>query len=578
VLDDLHIHPLGTARVKAAARAFIERHFGENDLAAVIYTSGRGDAGQEFTNNRRLLLAAIDRFMGAKIRSSTLDRLDEYQRQRSMPRMDEENRRIKDPNLMERGYKARSTLDSLKNLSEFLAGVRGRRKALIFVSEGIDYDIHDPFNNADATTIIDASRDAIAAATRSNVSIYALDPRGLTAMGDEGIEVTSLPEDPSYGITQTSMLDELRMAQNSLRTLSEETGGFAAVNRNDFQGAFERVVRENSTYYMLGYYPTNDRRDGRFRKIEVRVKRPGLQVRSRKGYVAPRGRAPETKSADTAKASAAMRDAMNSPLPIATVGMSVFAVPFKGTAPNAAVAIALEIAAGEFAYAEKNGSFVNDLEVGFTAVDSKGKLYRGDRNTINLTLKPDTLQRVKARGFRVISQMDLPPGRYQLRVAAAESGGKSGSVLSDLEVPDFYKQPLTMSGIALTAASAGQTPTARSKDPLGDFLPGPATAAREFQRGDELAVFAEIYENAPGAPAHKLEITMTVRADDGRVVLQNQEERNSTELKGGRGGYGFTTRLPLADFAPGSYVLHVEARSRAGNDKGVGRDVQFRVR
>ena len=574
VLDDLHINPLRTARVKAAARRFIERHFGVNDLAAIVYTSGRSDAGQEFTNNRRLLLAAIDRFSGRKLRSSTLDRLEQY---RSTQGMRQQGERVDDPNLAERGYQARNTLDSLKSLADFLSGVRGRRKAMLFISEGIDYDIHDVFTNRDATTIIDASREAIGAATRANVSIYSIDPRGLSAMGEEGIEVDSFPDDPSTGITSTSMLDELRLSQDSLRTLSEETGGFAAVNRNDFDGAFERVVADNSTYYLLGYYPSNDRRDGRFRKIEVRVRRPGLQVRSRKGYAAPRGRAPETRPAGP-NTSLAMRDAMNSPLPMSGIGMSVFAAPFKGTAPNAAVAIAVEVDAGKFKYADKNGMAANDLEVGFSAVDAKGKAYPGERNTINLTLKPDTLARVKARGFRVVSQIDLPPGRYQLRVASAESSGQSGSVLYDLEVPDFYKAPLTMSGLAITSTTAGQTPTARSKDPLKDFLPAPPTASREFLRSEELALFAEFYENAPGAPAHKIDITTTVRAEDGRVVMQNQEERSSTELQGGRGGYGFSARLPLTDLAPGTYVIHVEAKSRTASEKGVGRDVQIRVR
>ena len=576
VLDDLHIHALRTSRVKAAARRFIEQHFGSNDLAAIVYTSGRTDAGQEFTNNRRLLLAAVDRFMGRKMRSATLDRLDTYRSQQGMS--DEAAKRVGDPNIMERGHHARNALESVKNLAEFLAGIRGRRKALLFISEGVDYDIADPFNNRDATLVLDASREAIGSATRANVSIYAIDPRGLTTMGEEGIEVDSFPQDPAYGIGPTSMLDELRLSQDSLRTLAEETGGFAAVNRNDFDGAFERVVRENSTYYMLGYYSSNERRDGRFRKIEVRVKRPGLQVRSRKGYAAPRGRVPETKTADGAKISAALRDAMNSPLPMSGVGVSVFAAPFKGTAPNATVAIAVEVAASEFNFVEKNGAFANDLEVGFTAVDTKGKVYSGDRNTINLTLKPDSLAAVKARGFRVISQMELPPGRYQLRVAAAESGGKAGSVLYDLDVPDFHKLPLVMSGIAITSAAASQTRTARAKDPLRDFLPGPPIAIREFPRGDELALFAEIYENDQRSAAHKVDITTTVRADDGRVVLQNQEERASTELKGGRGGYGFTMRFPLADFAPGIYVIHVEAKSRAAPDKGVGRDVQITVR
>lgn len=574
VLDDLHTHPLRAQRVKAAVRRFIQRNFGANDIAAIVHTSGRSDASQEFTNSPRLLLAAVDKFSGRKVRSSTLERLDEYYRTQGTRQQGE---RIGDPADMERGYQARLTLDSIKKLAEYMAGIRGRRKALLLVSEGIDYDITDVFNNRDASTVIDSTRDAIATATRSNVSIYSVDPRGLTTMGDETIEVGSFPDDPTTGISSTSLNDELRLSQDSLRTLAEETGGFAAVNSNDFSTAFERIVRDNSTYYLLGYYPANDRRDGRFRKIDVRVKQPGLRVRSRKGYVAPRGRAPETKV--EAGVSAALRDAMNSPLPMTEIPMAVVAVPFKGTAPNATVALAVELQAGLFDYTEKNGVFSNKLEIGFTAVDAQGKMRPGDRNTIDLTLKPETLARVKAGGFRVVSAIDVPPGRYQLRVAAAESSGKGGSVLYDLEVPDFFKSPLTMSGIALTAASAGQTLTARPKDSLGTVLPGPLTTRREFGRNDEIALFAEVYENAAGAPAHKIDITTTVRTDEGRVVLQSQEERASTELQGGRGGYGYTTRIPLKDFAPGTYVIHVEARSRAaGAETGIGRDVQITVR
>jgi VWFA-related protein len=574
VLDDLHIHPLRTPRVKAAAKLFIERHFAANDLAAIVYTSGRSDAGQEFTNNKRLLLAAVDRFMGRKLRSSTLERLDQYRNTQGMRSSGE---RVDDPTLAERGFNARNALEGVRNLAEFLAGVRGRRKAMLFISEGIDYDIHDVFSNRDASTIIDSSRDAIGAATRANVAIYSIDPRGLTSLGDEGIEVDSFPDDPTTGISSTSMMGELRLAQDSLRTLSDETGGFAAVNRNDFNGAFERVVRENSTYYVLGYYPTNDRRDGRFRKIEVHVKRPGVQVRSRRGYQAPRGRAPDNKTA-AASAPAAIREGVNSPVPMAGIGMKAFAAAFKGNAPNAAVAIAVEIEAGAFPYVEKNGTFTNNLDVAIAAFDAKGKTYPMQTMPIPLAFKPDMLERVKANGFRVISQVDLPPGRYQLRIGASDATGRVGSVFYDLEVPDFYKAPFTMSGLAITSASAGQTPTARAKDALKDFLPAAPTARREFRRGDELALFAEIYENAPGAPAHKVDITTTVRSDQGRVLFQNQEERNSTELQGGRGGYGYTTRVPLTDLEPGVYVIHVEAKSRAASERGAGRDVQILVR
>ncbi|TMJ93018.1 MAG: VWA domain-containing protein [Actinobacteria bacterium] len=565
VLDDLHTHPLRTQLVKAAARRFIERNFGANDIAAVVHTSGRSDAGQDFTANRRMLLGSVDRFMGNSLRSGTLERLDEFNRQSFGGQPVD---KINDPTDMERGFHARNTIDTLKKLADFMAGIRGRRKAMLFISEGIDYDTTDVFNNRSASMILDSVRDAVGAATRANVSIYGIDPRGLK----------SFPDDQKLGINLSAMQNALRLSQDSLRTLSEETGGFAVVNRNDFGTAFDRIVRENSAYYVLGFYPTNEKRDGRFRKLEVRVKRPGLRVRSRRGYLAPRGRAPETKGPPNV--SVAMRDALSSPLPMHGVPMTVFAAPFKGTAPNATVSLTLELEAGLFQYAEKDGAFTNLLETGVTAVDAKGKVFPGQRQTVTLAFKPDTLSRVKSRGFRVLSQVDLPPGRYQLRVAAAESGGKSGSVLYDLEVPDFYKPPIAMSGLVLTSASAGQAPTAAGKqDPVLAALPAPPTTAREFARGDELALFTEIYENAPGATPHKLDITTTMRAEDGRVVLQNREERASTELQGGRGGYGYLTRIPLKDYAPGLYVIHVEGRSRtSGDERGVGRDIQIRIR
>ena len=106
------------------------------------------------------------------------------------------------------------------------------------------------------------------------------------------IEIQSFPDDPTLGLDSTALHNEVRLGQDSLRVLSDETGGFAVVNTNDISGAFQRLVEENSSYYVLGYYPANERRDGRFRKIEVRVNKPGLTVRARRGYVAPRGRAP----------------------------------------------------------------------------------------------------------------------------------------------------------------------------------------------------------------------------------------------------------------------------------------------
>jgi VWFA-related protein len=580
VLDDLHTSFTNTPRVKLALRQFIERSFGTNDLAAVVYTSGRGQDGQDFTNNPRLLLAAIDKFIGRNLPSATAERFGATGRSCAPASLS--GTRISatlDPCEAERGFHARTSMSSIRKLAEFMAGVRGRRKAMLLISEGISYDVNDVFNNRSANIVLDETRDAIAAATRGNVVIYAIDPRGLDVLDDAAIG--GIPEEMRNDSPARGLLSELQLSQNSLRTITAETGGFAALNRNDFSDAFARIVRENSSYYVLGYYPSNDRRDGRFRRIDVRVKRPGLQVRSRRGYVAPRGRAPETARADATAAPAlvAANEALGSPIPVGGVPITVFAAPYKGTAPNASVVMAIELDVNAFRFTEGNGTMNGRAEVTFTAGDLQGKVRGSGRHTLDLTLRPETLARAKERGLRVITGVDLPPGRYQLRVAAGEEGGRAGSVLYDIDVPDFSRGALTMSGVSVTSALAAQTPTVLPKNPLGDFLPGPAVTTREFARDDELALFAEFYENAPGAPAHRFDITTTLRADGGRVVYQDTDERSSTELQGAQGGYGYTARVPLRDVEPGLYVLRVEGRSRlAGREIAVGRDIQILVR
>ena len=267
VLDDLHTSALRSNRTKVAARQFIEKYIGSNDLAAVVYTGGRTDASQDFTTNQRLLLQAVDKFMGRKLRSSTMNKVDDYFRSAGTPNAGAKPVDLDDK---ERGFLARNALETIRNLAQYLGNIRGRRKALVMFSEGIDYDINNVFENTDATLVMDTTREVIAAATRANVAVYGVDPRGLTSAGDDLIEVQSFPDDTSVGLGTGSMFNEVRMAQDSLRVLSEETGGFAVVNRNDFANAFQRIVDDNSAYYVMGYYSTNDRRDGRFRKIEVK--------------------------------------------------------------------------------------------------------------------------------------------------------------------------------------------------------------------------------------------------------------------------------------------------------------------
>jgi len=572
VVDDLHTYFGRTPRVRAAARQFIQQHLGANDLMAVVHTAGPSDASQEFTTNKRLLLAAVDRTLGRKLDSATVTKTEEYFRTQSFRRQTGDP--LTDPVDVERQTNARQSLNALRNIAEWFSTVRGRRKAILFVSEGIDYDITD-FANTGASLIMDSTRETLAAAARGNVSIYGIDPRGLTGLADQSIEVGSFPDDTSLGLGNQSIQNELRLSQSSLRELSDDTGGFAVVNKDDFSTAFDRIVRDNSSYYAMAYYPPSDKA-GKFHKIEVRVRRPDLRVRARQGYVTPKPASPVKEKSPAGATNTLitpkLREVLDSPLPVSGLAMKVFATPFKGVAPNASVLLGVELRGRDLRLDP-----ADKVAVTYAVVDIEGKIRAGATEVLAMTLRPETKTRVAASGLRLLKRLDLPPGRYQVRVAAHDpGGGNAGSVVADLEVPDFAKLPFSMSGVAVTSAPAAPEPTVRPDEPLQQVMPGPPVAARAFPPNDELALFVEVYDN-DGSKPHKVDITTTVTSDEGKVMIKAEEARDSSELQGRRGGYGFAARLALKDLPPGPYVLTVSARSRLGDTPPAERQVPFTV-
>ena len=133
-----------------------------------------------------------------------------------------------------------------------------------------------------------------------------------------------------------------------------------------------------------------------------------------------------------------------------------------------------------------------------------------------------------------------------------------------------------MSGLVLTSGAASRVPTVRPDEELRSVLPAPPMGSRIFPVGDELGLFVEIYDNAAASP-HKVDITTTVTADEGKVMFKTEDVRDASELQGKSGGYGYSTRVPLKGLTPGLYVLKVEARSRLGQGPTTDRQVQFRI-
>jgi VWFA-related protein len=588
VLDDLDISPLRTAEAKQAARQFIEQYFTDRDLAAVVHTSGRAgtsgasDASQDFTSNRQLLLAAIDKFMGRRLRSQELEKVDEYEKEQiakalGIPAFPKNVGSGGHPGVnlsdAERGQRALAVLETLKSVTEFLSGVRGRRKALVMFSEGIDYVEDDPFAMRMVTDVVRATREVIDMAARSNVNFYTIDPRGLPGLsGFVGMRGSGMPESQ----TPVKLLEELQKSQDSLRTLAEQTGGFAALTSNSFASAFERIVDHNSRYYMLGYAPLEHPRDGRFHKIEVRVRRSGVRAVARKGYSIPRPtgsderverEAARRNMVDGKLGSLELRRALDTPLPQSGgLDLSVHAAPFKNTNTEATVALAIEVHGERLASLPKSSDATSHtLELSFFAVNASGQPGTGTRTEFSLNrLTTEMRERIARHGVRFNPRMSLAPGRYQLRIGARESiGGTIGSVVYDLVVPDFAKETLAMSGLLVTTASTQQTPTAERDAVVAKLLPGAVTSRREFPSGDKLALYAELYGNNPSQDRRDIDVALLLISEAGEELFNS----NNTIVSEGRqaGRWDIAGDIPLEDVDPGRYVLRVEARVRGSN-------------
>jgi VWFA-related protein len=272
VLDDYHILPQYSYRVKSIVQSFVRQRMGPQDIAAIVYTSVTH--GSDFTQDRRQLTASLDRFMGA------LDTTDPYDVQ---------------------NVKSIAALDKIRSMVAELGKIKGRHKALLFISPTLgcvsqgravaEYDHIDGYAavaDSPSARCYNTLWDSVQKATQANVSIYSFDP---TNIGNPGFVSPSIDGRGGPGAAQ----QRARAASGNpvsvfdgMRVLAEETGGFTVTNVNNFDKALDRIVREHSSYYLIGYYSSNDKPDGRVRKNAITLNRADVKVVYRPTYTAPK--------------------------------------------------------------------------------------------------------------------------------------------------------------------------------------------------------------------------------------------------------------------------------------------------
>ena len=348
-------------------------------------------------------------------------------------------------------------------------------------------------------------------------------------------------------------------------TVAEHTGGHAVVGSNDFEPGIRRIFLENSSYYLMAYQPTNEAEDGTFRRISLTVKdRPDLEVRTRRNYWAPKRKAtdaePPPPPADVA--------ALAGVLPLSALKLRATAAPFPIAGTNRSV-VAIAVGVRQPAFGVRTPEQVEVLVKAFSADgDPKGS----DTQTILLNV-PAARADSEVTQYEVLTRIDLPkPGKYELRLSAHSGASDTrGSVYVDVEVPDFKKDRLSLSGVVLSQA----LPTAPIAPlrALRDVIPVVPTTERSFAASDPVTAFLRLYQGGSDKLA-AVPLKIQIQDAAGKAVFEKAEsiavERFSTERS-----TEYQLQLPLSTLTPGDYLLTIEATA---GKVAARRDVRFQVR
>jgi VWFA-related protein len=510
--------------VKRLADRFVDENLQTGDLAAVVNPQGTYSDSTSFTASKEGLHAAIARY--GRGRSGNIENIEN---------LDAATRSIQ-------------TYETIGDVAARLGAINGRRKAILLIGSQMRFQSPECPAGASSQSlacqiasrwpaITAAYRDAVTAATRNNVAVYTIDPSGLT--------------------TDTGAEEMDRRA--ALQVVAEDTGGIAVVGTNNFATAFTDIVRDTSTYYVLGYVPASDYRDGKFHQVKVRVRRPGFySVRARKGYTAP---APEKAPAPGTKELPAIvtagREALAMPIPVQGLDVSLFTAPFKGTNGNAEVIIGGRIS-GDLLL--ENGQAT---ALSYQVFTEDNKVQTGAYKVFTLNVKPGSRDTIEAHGMHFIDQLSLPAGQYELRYAVNQAGGGVGSVVVPLRVPRF-DETLSVSGmILMSPATADRFMVVRSPAEFLDRLEANPTSERAFRAEDTIRAYVEVYAGDVGRSPRALTVTGHLTAASGTVIAEvNGQLQSGTPASGGLPYIIEFALDEIRDLPAGRYVLSVDVASR----------------
>lgn len=610
VVDDYHLEPEDLSSVRAALLRFIDGQLAAGDQAMVVAASGSLGALQQFTADRDVLRRAVSRLrvQNRSFRAPVdVPRITDYQAElievgdqealdlaakeimvAALPGRAESTQRKQAQTLAEGRARVLArqivsmtsrvtslTLSSLERLVRGLLPVRGRKVVALF-SSGFFLGPERQSSRRDLQVIADA-------AARSGVVLYTIDARGLIAtpaIGDARVggsyDITSNP-----GARERIEMRGLEAARDGLNALALDTGGLAFFNRNDLEGSLKRVLEDSATYYRLGFEPQSSPRDGRFRKLEVRVRgRSGLRVRTASGYFV-RASAPAATGKPAAspeeEASRLLRTALDSSYPLRALPVELTA-DFVGTnAGDILVATACLDAAHLRFEPTGDGHEAAAFDLVGVVVDDEGKAVSQFSDRVDLRLTPESKERALRNGLTYRKTLAVRPGLLQARVAVrADRSGLLGSASQWVEVPDRTGPSLSLSSVLLLAEgedAAPAPPTARGS--LSFDRPRQTQVSRRFPRGGHLDYWLVVYDRGKPGAASPVDVVVERQLLSGSTILTRSVP--SPVLAEGPSGLPVVSgRLRLDALAPGDYELRLVVSDRSARATAT-RSLRFTV-
>lgn len=452
-------------------------------------------------------------------------------------------------------------LAALESLARALRDIPGR-KSVIHFSSGIERTGVE--NQAQLRATTDA-------ANRSDVSFYTVDARGLAALPPGGDATSSSPSGTALytGSAVSSQFSSLYSGRETLASLATDTGGRTFYDLNDFSPAFRDVQKENSSYYLLGYTPSNQKSDGRFRRIKVEVDRPGVKVEARPGYFAPKNFRQYTRQDREFE----LQQAMELDAPFVDLPLAVEAAYFRQPDGKYYVVLAAKIPGSAVPFQAKSKWHQTAFDFYWRATDPKGNVAGVLHDTLPVKLNSRTYEQVLSGNLLYEGGMVLDPGTYRLKVVARENrSGKMGTFEMPLALPAMGTEGLAVSSVVVSneLGKAAQRPAENfyrgrlaPQSPLQigsrSLLP---SVTRVFRTNQNLYVYLQSYapkrsskENS-GAAAGSEPPSVALVFFRGGVKIS--EAGPFAGKRSGRGGKtDYFVEIPLTKFPPGRYWMQV---------------------